>query len=54
MYADRMMVKPPMVPRQIRVPEKLWNDAKVAADKNDENVSDVVRRALESYVRRNR
>ena len=48
------MVKQPMVPRQVRVPEKLWDTAKTAAEQNDETVSDVVRRALENYVRRNR
>ncbi|MGK9222077.1 MULTISPECIES: hypothetical protein [unclassified Microbacterium] len=48
------MPKKPMVPRQVRVPEKLWDDAKTAADNNDETISDVIRRALENYVRRNR
>lgn len=47
------MVKQPMVPRQIRVPEKLWESAKAAADRNDENVSDVIRRALAQYVKEN-
>jgi len=48
------MVKQPMVPRQVRVPEKLWDTAKAAAEQNDETISDVIRRALENYVRRNR
>ena len=48
------MVKQPMVPRQVRVPEKLWDSAKEAAEKNDETISDVIRRALDTYVRRNR
>ncbi|CAN7154374.1 hypothetical protein LJR044_002508 [Microbacterium foliorum] len=48
------MGKQPMVARQVRVPEKLWDEAKDAADKNDETISDVIRRALDNYVRRNR
>ncbi len=48
------MVKQPMVPRQVRVPAELWNTAKAAAEQNDETISDVIRRALENYVRRNR
>lgn len=43
-----------MVARQVRVQAQLWEDAKTAADKNDETISDVIRRALENYVRRNR
>jgi len=48
------MVKQPMVARQVRTPERLWEDAKAAAERNDETISDVIRRALETYVRRNR
>ncbi|WP_193752211.1 hypothetical protein [Microbacterium oxydans] len=44
------MVKQPMVPRQVRVPEKLWDSAKAIADSNDETISDVIRRALTEYV----
>lgn len=51
---DLSMGKQPMVARQVRVPEKLWDEAKDAADKNDETISDVIRRALDNYVRRNR
>jgi hypothetical protein len=46
------VAKPPMVMRSIRVPERLWNEAKAKADEREENVSDVVREALERYVRR--
>lgn len=53
MYAG-LMVKQPMVPRQVRVPEKLWDTAKAAAEQNDETISDVIRRALDTYVRSNR
>lgn len=47
------MVKQPMVVRNIRVPERLWGEAKTAADQNDETISDVVRRALTDYVEKN-
>lgn len=47
------MAKQPMVPRQIRVPDKLWKDAMAAADTNDETISDVIRRALAEYVKEN-
>ena len=46
------MTKPPMVMRSIRVPERLWNEAKAKADEREENISDVLREALERYVRR--
>lgn len=44
--------KPRMVMRSLRVPEKLWEAAKAKADEREENISDVVRRALERYVSR--
>lgn len=47
------MVKQPMVARQVRSPAKLWDDAKAAAERNDETISDVIRRALEQYVKEN-
>lgn len=47
------MVKQPMVARQIRTPEKLWDAAKTAAEQNDETISDVIRHALEQYVKEN-
>ena len=43
-----------MVQKAVRVPQQLWDDAKTAAAKNDERISDVIRRALENYVKRNR
>lgn len=45
------VAKPPMVMRSIRVPAKLWAAAKAKADEREENISDVIRRALERYVR---
>lgn len=48
----RRMAKPPMVMRSIRVPLRLWNEAKAKADEREESISDVIREALERYVRR--
>lgn len=47
------MAKEPSIVRQVRVAPSLWDDAKVAADRNDETVSDVIRRALIQYVKEN-
>lgn len=44
------MPKPTMVMRSLRVPEKLWEAAKAKADERQENISDVIRAALETYV----
>lgn len=46
------VAKPPMVMRSVRVPLRLWNEAKAKADEREENISDVIREALERYVRR--
>lgn len=46
------VTKKPMVMRSIRVPLKLWTAAKTLADEREENISDVVRDALERYVRK--
>lgn len=45
------MAKPNMVMRSIRVPLTLWTAAKDKADARGENISDVIREALERYVR---
>jgi predicted DNA-binding protein len=45
------MSKRPMVMRSIRVPLKLWEAAKRLADEREENISDVIREALERYVK---
>lgn len=44
------VAKPKMVMRSLRVPEKLWNDAKAKADEQDLNISDVVRELLAEWV----
>ena len=45
------MVKKPMKSRVIRVPDELWERAKVRAAGRDETVSEAVRKFLERYVR---
>lgn len=47
----RRVAKPKMVMRSLRVPEKLWEAARAKADEREENISDVIREALERYVR---
>jgi hypothetical protein len=39
-------------PRAIRIPDDLWEAALAKAEENGDTVSDVVRRALERYVKR--
>ena len=39
-------------PRAIRIPDDLWAAALNKAHERDETVSDVIRRALEKYVKR--
>lgn len=44
------VTKPNMVMRSLRVPEPLWEAAKRRADDEQQNISDVIREALERYV----
>lgn len=46
----RVMGKPNMVMRSLRVPLDLWERAKAKADAEDQNISDVVRDLLEKWV----
>jgi hypothetical protein len=48
----RVPNKPAMVMRSIRVPLKLWTAAMEKAAEREENLSDVIRDALERYVKR--
>lgn len=48
----RVPNKPPMVMRSLRVPVKLWEAALAKAAERQENISDVIREALERYVKR--
>jgi predicted transcriptional regulator len=38
-------------PRAIRISDDLWQEAKVVADRRSDTVSDVIRRALEQYIK---
>jgi len=40
-----------MTPREFRAPDKLWEALQAIADERDEYLSEVVRTALESYVK---
>ncbi len=42
----------PEVPKSVRVPDDLWHRALAAARSRDESLSQVIRAALERYVRR--
>jgi hypothetical protein len=46
------MAKPPMVQKTYRVPKALYEAAMEKAAENEENLSDVIREALERYVKR--
>lgn len=45
------MPKKPMIQRMVRVPEDLWERAKVRADEKGETVSEAVRKFLERYTK---
>ena len=49
-HTDGMTPRKPMSRRAVRVPDALWARAQAKADENDEYLSEVIRRALESYV----
>ena len=48
----RRMAKPPMIKRTYYVPKTLYELAMEKAAENEENLSDVIREALERYVKR--
>lgn len=39
--------------RTIRIPDKTWEAAKAAAERRGDNLSEVIRKSLERYVKRN-
>jgi len=45
------MTRDPMSARSVRVPEALWLAALEQADERNENLSEIIRRALERYVK---
>lgn len=46
----RRMAKPPMIQKTYRVPVTLYEAAMAKAEEQQENLSDVIRDALERYV----
>lgn len=46
----RRMAKPPMIQKTYRVPVPLYEAAMAKAEEQQENLSDVIRDALERYV----
>lgn len=48
----RRMAKPPMIKRTYYVPKALYEAAMEKAEEREENLSDVVREALERYVKK--
>ena len=46
-----MSPRDPMQIRSVRVPEALWLAALEQADERNENLSEIIRRALERYVK---
>lgn len=47
----RRMAKPPMVQKTYRVSKALYERAMERAEREEENLSDVIRRALEDYAK---
>lgn len=47
----RRMAKPPMIQKTYRVPVSLYEAAMAKAEEREENLSDVIREALERYVK---
>lgn len=45
------MPRPPMTKKSIRIPDKLWTAALTRADERGDNLSEVIRKAIERYVR---
>lgn len=48
----RRMAKPAMVQKTYRVPRELYEAAMKKAEERQENIADVIRAALERYVKR--
>lgn len=46
------MTPAPLTPRSVKVPDALWNAAKAVAAARDETLSEVIRAALDRYVKR--
>lgn len=48
----RRMAKPPMIQKTYRVPVALYERCMEKAEEREENLSDVIRKALEEYAER--
>jgi predicted transcriptional regulator len=46
------MKRDPIRPKSVRVPDELWKAAQAKADERGEILSEVIRAALERYVKR--
>ena len=46
-----MTPRPPMPMRSVRVSDAVWTAAQAKADERNENLSEIIRRALERYVK---
>lgn len=46
------MRREPIKPKSVRVPDALWRAAQAKADERGEVLSEVIRKALERYVKR--
>jgi len=46
------VTRPPMKAKAIRIPDPLWAAAQAKADERGEVLSEVIRAALERYVKR--
>ena len=47
-----MSPRQPMPLRSVRVPDAVWTAAQAKADERNENLSEVIRKALERYASR--
>lgn len=47
----RRMARPKMIQKSYRVPERLYQAAMAKAEDREEALSDVIRKALEDYVK---
>jgi predicted DNA-binding protein len=46
--------KPKTPIRAVRIPDDVWEALRAAAEKNNETAADVLRRAAEAYIKRNK
>lgn len=49
---SRVPNQPKTPQRTVRIPDDIWNAAKAKADEREENLSEVIRKALDRYAKR--